>query len=81
MAEAYPTHIRYLSITKFDGSRSVKRWLRTLKEELGKITLGDWLEAVDTHLEKDTARWASRTYEVRLLLLDEIIEIAIEQEK
>ena len=82
MAEAYPTYIRYLSMTKFDGSGSVKRWLRTLKEELGKeITPGDWLEAVDARLEKDAARWASRTHEVRLLLLDETIEIAIEQEK
>ena len=57
MVKAYPTHVRHLFITNFNGLGSVKRWLRTLKKELGKeITLADWLEAVDARLEKGATR-------------------------
>ena len=55
-----------VSMTKFDSSKTTKRWFCILEEELPKqLTPATWLKLVKAQLDGRPAVWANQTPEVR----------------
>ena len=68
--------------TKYDGENGeAKRWIRVLKEELQDVTSpGAWLEAADSRLSGEAAKWANKTPTIRNMLKDSYIDNATNED-
>ena len=76
-----PNVTKFVSMTKFDGSGAVRRWLHVLDEELaGQLRPNTWLKRADARLDGRAASWAERTPEIISIFSNNAIDNETEAE-
>ena len=79
IAQSSPVVARMMSMTKFDGFGTAKRWLCILKKELPKqLTFSTWLKRANAWLQKRKPLWADQTPEVRQILCSTVNNTTVE---